>query len=96
MAVAAAAITAAAILSNGSKDELPREILPQRIIGPVKAEVGGQGRVAAVAGTAEGEAAADLLAGAAFLFHTGVSILSPELHKRTAHVSHNMYRTRFS
>ena len=82
MAVAAAAITAAAILSNSSKDELSREILPQRIIGPVKAEIGGQGRVAAVAGTAEGEAAADLLAGAALLFHTGVSILSTELHKR--------------
>jgi hypothetical protein len=48
----------------------------------VKTEVGGQGQVAAVAGTAEGEAAADLLAGAALLFHTGVSILSTELHKR--------------
>jgi hypothetical protein len=82
MAVAAAATTAAAILSNNSKDELSREILPQHIIGPVKAEVGEQGRVAAVAGTAEGKAAADLLAGAAFLFHKGVSILSPELHKR--------------
>ena len=48
----------------------------------MKTEVGGQGQVAAVAGTAEGEAAADLLAGAALLFHTGVSILSTELHKR--------------
>jgi hypothetical protein len=80
--VATAAITAAALLSNSSKDELSREPLPQRIIGPVKTEVGGPGQVAAVVGTAEGEAAADLLAGAALLFHTGVSILSTELHKR--------------